>query len=295
MHKDLHQRSIAQMLDAIYHQYRRYLPQLLVVTLLFELPQLILGSLVQAHANLNLDWQQLANQGQSSITSLMNQLQSQALASGRTLFAALSFISAMLSLNVLNPLMLGSYYTLSHEALTSKAQAISPQATVSHIVHVARKRWGAFVSTAWLLIGLTTAAVVALSIVAVLLSLIMGFNTAIVILYLLGVLTAIWIDIRLSFTFVAVVVENARNWAAIKRSWQLTAHRFWWVLIILGINNTVLFFAHSGFYDLIMNLPGTLVHTALNWLFTLIIQPLYALVLVNLFWDLRNAFDPVNR
>lgn len=290
MHKDLRNRSIGQMLDSIYHQYRRYFPQLFAISLFFELPQLILSTLIQTHTTKSLNWQ-LLSQGQVGMGHFLTQLQSYSTASGGLFIALLSLIVTLLNLNVFTPLLNGGYYYLANETLVKGSNNPPVKMSASLLIQKARKRWPAFVSTTWLLIGLSFTGMLLLGLVAVLLSLINGLALASVLLYLAALVAMLWIVTRLSFTFAVVVIEEKRNWNAIKRSWQLTTNRFWYLFTALAISQLILSFADMGFTSLISPFPGFWLQTFLGWIFTIIIQPLYALVLINLFWDFREYKD----
>lgn len=288
LQKNLRQRSIGQLLDSIYHQYRRYFPPLFIVSLFFELPQLILGALVQSHANQPVNWQ-LLNQGQAGVQQFFAQIESSASVHGGLLVAILGIIVTMLNLNVFTPLLNGSYYSMTQLALSKDANHPLPKVRTGFLIHQAKTRWLAFLSTLWLLVGLSVAGIIVLGLIAFGLALVGGLQLALVILYLAALVAIMWIVTRLSFTFVVVVIEKKSNWSAIKRSWQLTSNRFWFVFIMLAICQVVISFATMGFTSLVSFLPGAWLQTFLGWMFAIVIQPLYALVLVNLFWDMRSS------
>lgn len=288
MQKDLRQQSMSQLIDNIYHQYRRYFPQLFIISLFFELPQLILSSVIQAHSANNLNWQLLSS-GKAGMQQFFTQLQTYLTVHGGLTVAVLGLIVTLLNLNVFTPILNGSFYSLANDVLSGNTGSNSLlKITVSHTLQQARKRWPAFLSTLWLLIGLSFAGVILFGLFALVLSLIPGLQFILVILYLAALVALLWIVVRLSFTFTAVVIEEKSNWDAIRRSLSLTKYRFWFLFMMLILSQLVLSFADMGFSSLVSPLPGIWVQTFLGWIFTIIIQPLYALVVVNLFWDFRR-------
>ncbi len=287
MPKDLRQHSMGQLIDNIYHQYRRYFPQLFMISLFFELPQVILSSVIQSRSANNLNWQLLSS-GKAGMEQFLTQLQNYITLHGGLTIAVLGLIVTMLNLNVFTPLLNGSFYSLSNDALSSSAVNTFLKITLAHPIQQARKRWPAFLSTLWLLIGLSFAGVIFFGLVALVISLIPGFQFLLVLLYLALLVALLWIVVRLSFTFTSVIIEDKSNWAAIKRSWSLTKYRFWFLFMMLILSQLILSFADMGFNSLVSPLPGIWLQTFLGWIFSIIIQPVYALILVNLFWDFKR-------
>ena len=258
-----------------------------MISLFFELPQLILSSVIQSRSANNLNWQLLSN-GKAGMEQFLTQLQNYITLHGGLTIAVFGLIVTMLNLNVFTPLLNGGFYSLSNDAFGSSTGNSFLKITLAHPIQQARKRWPAFLSTLWLLIGLSFAGVILLGLVALVIALIPGFQFLLVLLYLAVLVALLWIVVRLSFTFTAVVIEDKSNWAAIRRSWTLTKFRFWYLFMMLILSQLILSFADMGFNALVSPLPGIWLQTFLGWIFSIIIQPVYALVLVNLFWDFKG-------
>lgn len=280
------QNSITHLLDRIYHQYRSYFSQLFVISLFFELPQLILGQFLPQTTTAEPNWQ-LISQGKISLSQYFSQLLSPSPTHGSIWGAVFVFLIVMLDLNVFTPLLYGSYYSFVHTTTKQNASSVSKVRT-STLIQQAREHWAAFLSTLWLLIGLSFVGVIVLALLFTLIVLVSHVLPLLIPLYLLTLAILIWLIIRLYFVFPAVIFENKRNWRALIRSWQLTKGRFWWNLLVLGVAQLILSFAYEGFSAITSLLPGIAVQTFFGWIFMLLVQPLYALLIANIFRDLQN-------
>lgn|GEM_PF-6347131 len=297
MAKPVQARSIDTILDDVFRQYRSYFGPLLLISLIFMAPIAIMnafaGTLVPS---VNY---QLMLHGQAGMTALAAQLRQPQSLGTRIVFAIMEIFIALVSMNIVSPLLQGTYYTLGAETVAFGSVKHSIWAYFRQAV----KRWGAYLATMWLLIGLSLVGILVLGGVfaAALFAAAMLvpamkvggglFILFIILLYLIAVVLAVWVSIRLLFSLPIVVVEKLRNWRAIRRSWNLTKGSFWRLFFINLIAFIVLGLASGGLSFLIDLLPGNAVRLLGTGLISILLAPLYALLLTNLYIDMRIRRD----
>ena len=286
MPKPVRARSIDGILDDVFRQYRDYFAPLLLISLIFMAPIAIMnavaGTLVPT-----INYQLLFH-GQAGMSALLRQLQQPQSLGARTAFAVVETLIALVSMNIVSPLLQGTYYALGADTVAYG----SVKSSIWTYFRQAVKRWGAYVATTWLFVGLIAAVVVVLGVVfgAVLIgggTKSGGFVAVLVLVYLALVIVGIWLNIRLLFTFPAVVVERLKNWRAVRRSWTLTKRSFWRLFFITLVASIVLGLASGGLSFLIELLPNNALRMLFAGLIGILLAPLYALLLANLYIDMR--------
>jgi hypothetical protein len=154
--------------------------------------------------------------------------------------------------------------------------------------------------------GLVLAALVALSLVAFLLILLLGRAGGVltVLVVLVGLIFGVFFYTRLSIASPALVLEGVGPWASIKRSWHLTSgqagHAFG-VLFSLLVVGLLIAIALGLLVDLaataaggVGSVTGTAVEEVGDLLAAVLVAPILASGLTLLYFDLRvrkEAFD----
>ncbi len=290
MPKPVRARSIDGILDDVFRQYRDYFGPLLLISLIFMTPIAVMnavaGTLVPT-----INYQLLLH-GQAGISALVNQLRQPQSLGARTAFAGMEVVIGLVAMNVVTPLLQGTYYSLGADTVAYG----SVKYPIWTYFRRAVKRWGAYLATIWLIVGLSAAAAVVLG--GALIAIIIAggaksgaFLAVLLIIYLIVVILAIWLNVRLLFTFPCVVVENLRNWRAIRRSWALTKGSFWRLFFISLIASIVLGLASAGLSFLIELLPSNSLRLLGTGLISIVLAPFYALLIANLYIDMRIRRD----
>lgn len=284
MPRPLQARSIGGLLDDVFRQYRTYFVPLLIISLVFLAPILILDSLV-AQQTPTLNLQALAT-GQITISQLLTS-SSQQHAQVNWLAEFTVLLISLISLNVTSPLSQGAFYALTRDTLLNDRTKPSPWAYVK----LAVTRWGAYLGTLWLLIllGISVIAVYAAIVFLAAIGQATTFVGALLLLVSFAIsILLIWLGIRLTFLFVTVFLEKRRNWGAITRTFRLTAGSFWRVFGILLAADIILGLASSGLSDILnVVLPQTALRILGTGIISVLLAPLLNLLIANLYIDLR--------
>lgn len=274
-------RSIGEILDDVFRQYRNYFVPLFLISLVFLAPIIILNSFASSPLQ-TVQYQALLN-GHTTFAQVMQAGRSTA---GTVLAGIGEMVIGLLSMNVSTPLADGAYYTLTHDTLLQDLKRPSPW----HYVRQAVRRWGAYLATLWLMIGLG----------AVLFAVLIGLATLaafahsalisgiLALVYFVAGVAFIWLGIRLLFVFVTVFLERQRNWGAIARSFRLTAGSFWRLFGILLVAYLILGFAGAGLGAIFnLLLPLNALRILSTGLVSILLAPLFNLLVANLYLDLR--------
>lgn len=282
-------RSFGEILDDVFRQYREHWRPLSAVSLVFLAPFAILSAI------LGYDMQPPAAAIQAAGGSSISHLLAQALNAGilhqEFTYAAAQTVLGLLSACVVSPLAGGSFYLMADDL----AESGRLRGAAFSYVRRAAGRWGACLSTFWLLAGLVAAGVAFFTFIF--LALTFAARTVVfaqpVILLLLGILymavlyTGIWVSVRLVFVFCAVIVGKRRNWDALRYSWNLAAGSWWRIVWTLGLTAVALWFADFGVYSLLSAIiPGAVAAALLAGLVGAFLSPLLNLVTLHLYRDL---------
>lgn len=289
-------RAFDAILDDVFRQYRDYFVPLFLVSLVFLAPMTVIGawlsSLVSATTLQTLLTPAHPGAFPNIFTALRQHPQSMAAIMS---YLSIEFILTLISMNVVGPLSNGVYYLLARDTLVEHRM----RGSVWQYIGKSSRRWGAYLSTLWLLVGLTAAAVAAIVLVFIgvaalgaALHAVPGMPSVIilfmVIAYLAVIVFSIWLSVRLMFAFLSVVLERERNWKAIKRSWFLTRDSFWRLFGIMLLAELVLGFANVGLYALITHfVPTGPVQVLAIGLISIVLAPLIHLLVTNVYVDLR--------
>ncbi len=289
-------RAFDAVLDDVFRQYRDYFVPLFLVSLVFLAPMTVLGawlsSLLPTTVLQNLLTPTQPGSFPNVFAALSHHPRSMA---AITSYAVVEIVLMLISMNVVVPLSNGVYYLIARDTLVEQRM----QGSVWQYIGKSSRRWGAYLSTLWLLVGLGTAALVAvvlafagLTALSVALHAVAGLSAVIILIMVLAYLTLlvfiVWLSIRLIFVFLSVVLEGERNWKAIKRSWFLSKGSFWRLFGIVLLAQLVLGFANVGLYALITHfVPTGPVQVLAIGLISIVLAPLLRLLLTNLYIDLR--------
>ncbi|MCY0876833.1 MAG: hypothetical protein OWT28_11270 [Firmicutes bacterium] len=281
MRSRIEARSIGGILDDVFRQYRKYFGPLFLISLVFLAPIIILDSFVSSQVP-TLQYQALL----SGHTTISQFFQSTHTTTASIIEGIGALIVSLLSMNVSSPLTEGAYYALAQDTLVHDRTRPSPW----RYVRLAVSRWGAYLATLWLLIGLTVLLFAVLIGIAALIG--MTHSAALgglfsIVSFIIAI-AFIWLAIRLLFVFAAVFLERKRNWGAIARSYRLTAGSFWRIFGILVISYLVLGFAAAGLgavFNLV--LPLNVLSVVGSGLVSILLAPLFNLLVANLYLDLR--------
>lgn len=274
-------RTIGEILDDVFRQYRNYFVPLFIISFVFLAPIIVLESLTSSQIP-TLQYQTMLS---GHVT--FSQMFAAGRPSANTLFAGLAeLLVGLLSMNIATPLTEGAYYTLTSDTLLQDRKNPSPWGYVRQ----AARRWGAYLATMWLMIGLAAV------LFAVLfgLALISGkaqmpaLSGILAFLFFVLAIVFIWLGIRLLFVFVAVFLERKRNWGAIARSFRLTSGSFWRLFGILVVAYLILGFAGAGLSAIFnLLLPINALRILSSGVVSILLAPLFNLLVGNLYIDLR--------
>jgi len=280
----LQARTIGEILDDVFRQYRSYFVPLMIISLVFLGPIIILQAIFMSHVPA-LQYQSLLSGNPNQI---MAQLQKSSVPSVALVTAIGSIALLLVQLNISTPLTDGSYYLLTGDTLLHDLERPAPWSYVRGAV----ARWGAYLGTIWLMIGLG-AAITALLGLFVFGMVFLAAHAGpivglLVLLYVVVILLIIWLGIRLLFAIPVVFFEKVRNWAALKRSFALTSGSFWRLFFIILVSNLIFSFASTGLAAILnLVLPTTALRVLGSGVITILLTPLMTLLIGNLYIDMR--------
>ncbi len=294
MRQTIRARAIDGILDDVFRQYRNYFLPLLLVSLVFMGPYAVINAMITSQLP-SPDYNALLH-GQSGVTQFFSQMQNPASTSTLMPVLLAQMLVSLLAIFLVTPLTQGSYYLIGTETLQNeKLTSVWP------FVGRAVRRWGAYLATMLLLIGLGLVAVVVLGLVVG--GIALAFSgairgafsgsgagpliTIVLLLYVALICLAIWLSIRLAFVYIVVVVERKRNWGALKRSFFLTKGSFWRIFGIWFLAGLVLMFASFGLTAIINIFLNGTVRLLATGLISILLAPLFHLLLANLYIDMR--------
>ena len=289
-------RAFDAILDDVFRQYRDFFLPLMLITLVFLAPMTVIGAWLSNMMSPALIQSLFTPAHPGAFPNVLAALRQhpQTMAT-MTSYFSIELALTLVSMNVVGPLSNGAYYLLGRDSLVEHRM----DGTVWGYIGKASRRWGAYLSTMWLLVGLGAAAFGAFMIIVALVGLLLSTLHAIpgvvgiivllaILLYIAIVVFSIWLSIRLTFVFLAVVLEKQRNWGAIRRSWFLTKGSFWRIFGIILLAELVLGFANVGLYALITHFaPSGPIQVLAIGLISIILAPLIRLLVANLYVDLR--------
>jgi hypothetical protein len=112
------------------------------------------------------------------------------------------------------------------------------------------------------------------------------FGVLIVVLFSIASMVAIvFFSIRLSMTPLAVVLEERKNWSAIKRSFFLTRKAFWRIFLISVIAAIVISAISSGITFVIQFIPSAFLNVFISSMVQLVWMPILPFLMINLYFD----------
>jgi hypothetical protein len=285
---------VSELLDTVFSLYRRNFWLFLAVIALVQVPYQIVDDL------LGLAVSHRAN----SVT----------VTAGHTLTSAqlhsllVTVVGLLLLASVLLVLNVAVVVPLQTAAFT-KAVAdrfLDRPTTAMDCYRLAIRRWTRLLLLGLTYFGLVLAALVALSLVAFLLILLLGRAGGVltVLVVLVGLIFGVFFYTRLSIASPALVLEGVGPWASIKRSWHLTSgqagHAFG-VLFSLLVVGLLIAIALGLLVDLaataaggVGSVTGTAVEEVGDLLAAVLVAPILASGLTLLYFDLRvrkEAFD----
>ncbi len=293
-------RRIDRILDDVFRQYRDHLGPLFVISLIFVGPYTLISAILTAATPAG---GLFALSRANSLAQYRHLLQTHAgIPAEIAVLVGSWLLLALLSIQFLLPLTSASYYLLAERSLIARRAPGEPWTYVRGAI----RRYGAYISTEWLLIGLGAAAIAAIGIVFGGIALAIGalahagpaaglLALFALLLYIAAACAAIWIGVKLSFAFCAVVLEGTKNWRAVGRSWQLTGKAFWRILLTLAIAQIVIGLATLGLDALTSEFIQSLVlQYVVDGLVTVLLYPFIPLVTVHLYIDSRARKEGYN-
>jgi hypothetical protein len=282
-------RSFGAILDDVFRQYREHWRPLFTVSLVFLAPFAILSAILGFYVQPPAAAIQTVDGG--SIAHILTQALNAGILRQELVYAAAQTLLGLLSACVVSPLAGGSFYLMADDV----AESGRLRGAVFSYVRRAAGRWGACLSTFWLLAGLVAAGIALFTFVFLALTFAaraVAFAQPFVLL-LLGILymaflyTAIWISVRLVFVFCAVIVGKLHNWGALRYSWNLVSGSWWRIVWTLGLTAVALWFANFGVYSLLSAvIPGAIAAALFAGLVDAFLSPLLNLVTLHLYRDL---------
>ena len=299
LHKPLEPRTVGTILDDTFRQFRIFFVPALVISItlygLYNLLEALIFSFLPS-----------SNFYQSIMATLLHAKQAALPATtpsshevvsvviGSTLIALLSLIA----INTIYPLMQTVYALMIKDHFEEKPK----ETNLFTYLTRALPYWGRYVSTYWLLLGLSALAIVILMIIGIILGILFAaighssasvFGVLIVIVFTIAAMVAIvFFSIRLSMTQLTVVLEERKNWSAIKRSFFLTRKAFWRIFLISVIAAIVISAISSGLTLAIQIIPSAALSVFISSMVQLVWMPILPFLMINLYFDQKTRREP---
>lgn len=290
----LRPRSIGDLIDTTFRQYRSDFSYLLMVSIFLFVPYWIVQSILNYHtvSGAEATIRQLAGSLlQSSKIQPLSRL-----AANAPPFTA-SRVVANLALGILTIIVYPLIYgTILHRVVRSSLSH-EQKSFGESLRYAARRLFSAIVTNifVWFLVTLCATVGWAVAVIPIVLLSIIKISIAItiplgILLGLGGILFTLWLVTRVALTSSVVREEKRIFWPALARSWVLTRRNFWHTLGYLALITLMVEATQGGIAGVSYLLPP-IVSVIVIGLATLFVLPFQMLAVANLYVDLRVRTD----